>query len=176
LRETRRYRGQLPATLGFLPARTRGHHPALIAAFGLPVEIEPGILSINDDQVQGVHLTLLRPCGSAKAGTDRDKFMLGPSRGFPIVLASTNDLLGLTVSEGIENALSIYEATGLGAWAAGSASRIPALARIVPDHCEVVTIAADGDEAGRRAAAAFLEVNTTRGIDAEIVVPTRRAT
>ncbi len=175
LREARRYRGRLPATLGFLPARKRGHHPALIAAFGLPVELEPGSLSIDEEQVQGVLLTLLRPDGTAKAGTGRDKIMVGPSRGFPIALAPMNDLLGLAIAEGIENAASIHEATGLGAWAAGSASRIPTMAKIVPDHCEFITVAADDDEPGRKAAAAFLEAIATLGIDANVILPTKGA-
>ena len=48
--------------------------------------------------------------------------MIGRSSGSPIVLAPANDLLGLVISEGIEDALSLHEASGCGAWAAGSAS------------------------------------------------------
>jgi hypothetical protein len=47
LREARGYQGSLPATLGFLPARG-DYQPAMIAAFGLPEEPEPGLLSIAD--------------------------------------------------------------------------------------------------------------------------------
>lgn len=43
-REARGYRGMLPATLGFLPAR-RAHGPAMIAAFGLASETEFGCLA-----------------------------------------------------------------------------------------------------------------------------------
>jgi hypothetical protein len=117
----------------------------------------------------------LKPDGSGKAVIERNKIMVGPSRGYPIVLAPMNDLLGLAIAEGIENALAIHEATGLGTWAAGSASRIPALAKIVPEHCEVVTVAADDDEPGRKAATGFLEAIAKRGIEAHVVLPTRRA-
>src|SRR5262249_40372199 len=58
LREARGYGGPIPSTLAFLP--TRGdHHTAMIAAFGLAVEIEPGLLIIADEAVRGVHLTRL---------------------------------------------------------------------------------------------------------------------
>jgi hypothetical protein len=79
--------------------------------------------------------------------------MLGASLGSPIVLAPTNDLLGLAITEGIEDALSVHEATMLGAWAAGSASRLPALAEAIPAYVEEVTIMVDDDADGRRHAA-----------------------
>ncbi len=99
--------------------------------------------------IQGVHLTRLAADGSDKAGTATDKIMIGAPRGTPIVLAPINDGLGLAITEGIEDALSIFEATGLGAWAAGSASFLPALADVVPDYVEAVSVIADPDEAGQ---------------------------
>jgi predicted RNA-binding Zn-ribbon protein involved in translation (DUF1610 family) len=45
LREARGIPGALPATLGFLPPWGE-HPPALIAAFGIPTEPEPGALAI----------------------------------------------------------------------------------------------------------------------------------
>jgi hypothetical protein len=89
----------------------------------------------------------LRHNGSGKAGTDRDKIMLGPSSGWPIVLRPVNDLGGLLIAEGIENALSC-DASGLGLWAAGAASRLPAIADKVPAYVEAVTIVADTDDSG----------------------------
>jgi hypothetical protein len=82
LREARGYSGSLPATLAYLPAR--GDHPlALIAAFGLAREVEPGVIAIADKAVAGVHLTRLRPDGSGKAAfEDPDepaKIMVGHS-------------------------------------------------------------------------------------------------
>jgi len=110
-------------------------------------EPEPGVLEIADTQVRGVHITRLAPDGSGKAGTVRDKIMLGSSIGYPIVLAPPNDLLGLAIAEGT---LSVHDDTGLGAWAAGSASRLPALANTVPRYIEAITITVDDDETGRR--------------------------
>ena len=42
----------------------------------------------------------------------------------------------LAITEGIEDRLTVHEATGLGAWAAGSASRMPALAYVLPGYIE----------------------------------------
>jgi hypothetical protein len=123
LRQARGYRGALPATLGYLAPRGE-HGPAMIAAFGMAYEPEPGLLEIADAQVRGVHITRLTVDGSGKAGTERDKIMLGSSSGYPIVLAPANDFLGLVITEGIEDALSLHQATGLGAWTAGAASAV----------------------------------------------------
>jgi Toprim domain len=154
LRSCRGYGGPLPTTLRFLPARG-GHPPAMIAAFALPTEFEPHQLAGADADVVGVHVTRLAVDGSSKAGTDTDKFMIGKSVGLPIVLAPPNDLLGLAITEGIEDALTTHEASGLGAWAAGAASRLPALAKSIPDFIEAVTIMTDDDVDGRRHAAAL---------------------
>lgn len=153
LREARGYSGPipppLPATLGFLPAHGE-HGPAMIAAFGVPHEPEPGKLAIADDAVRGVHITRLAADGMGKAGSDTDKIMIGMSVGSPIVLAPADDLLGIAVTEGIEDALSVHLATGLGAWVAGSASRLPALVYAIPGYIESVTILVDDDADGRR--------------------------
>jgi hypothetical protein len=149
LRNFRGYTGGLPGTLGFLPARD-DYPPAMIAAFGMAQETLPGELIIPDGAVRGVHLTRLAPSGHGKAGTDTDKVMIGRSISFPIVLAPVNDMLGLSIAEGIEDALSLHQATGLGAWAAGSASRLPALAERIPGYVEMVTISADDDADGMK--------------------------
>ena len=60
LKQTRAIENPFLEALGFLPANPPWHpYPAMIAPFGLPVEHEPGHLTINDDDVQGVHLTFL---------------------------------------------------------------------------------------------------------------------
>ena len=67
----------------------------------------------------------------------------------PIVVAPANDLLAISIHEGIEDALSAHEATGLGAWASGGAPFLPHLADAVPSYIETVTVVAHSDEAGR---------------------------
>jgi hypothetical protein len=158
----RGYDGPTPATLGYLS--TNGEHPpALIAAFRLAAEIEPGIIAPLAD-VSGVHLTKLTPSGD-KAAIEPVKIMVGPSMGLPIMLAPPNDLLGLAITEGIEDGLSVYAATGLGVWAAGAAGRMPALAAVVPDYIEAVTIYAHDDPAGQRHATALAGALAKRSVE-----------
>jgi hypothetical protein len=163
LRQVRGYRGALPATLGYLAPRGE-HGPAMIAAFGIAYEPEPGLLEIADIAVRGVHITRLAANGLGKAGTARDKIMLGSSIGYPIVLAPPNDLGCLAIAEGIEDALSVHDDTGLGVWAAGSASRLPALADVVPRYIEAVTITVDDDDVGRANADALAGRLLARGV------------
>lgn len=144
----RHYAGELPSTLRYLKP-TDQYPGAMIAAFGVAREDEPGELSIASDEIAGIHLTRIRADGTAKAGTESDKIMIGSSAGSPIVLAPPNDLLGVAITEGIEDALSVHEVTGLGAWAAGAANRLPALADAVPDYIDCLTIVADPDQVGR---------------------------
>jgi hypothetical protein len=168
LREVRAIRCELPATLGYLPPRDE-YPPALIAAFGTPAEPEPGVLAIADKALRGVHLTRLKPDGSGKAEDDREpKIMIGRSKGAPIVLAPMNDLLGLVITEGIEDALSAYASTGLGAWAAGAASRLPALSATVPSYSDTVSVLADADPAGQRHAGELLRRLEARRCVAEV--------
>jgi hypothetical protein len=173
LREARGYRGPLPATLGYLPPRGE-HLPAMIAAFGLAAEPEPGLLQIDDGAVRGVHITRLRADGLGKAGTGCDKIMVGHSVGFPIVLGPANDLLGLVITEGIEDGLSARAATGLGTWVAGGAPRMPALANTIPDYIECVTAIVDDDDAGRRHTAELAARVEPRGIEVRLVTPVAR--
>jgi hypothetical protein len=170
LREVRGIACPLPPTLAFLTPRKADHHPAMIAAFGLCDEIEPGIIAAPRDVV-AVHLTLLKPDGSGKAEIDPDKIMIAGPSGSPIVIAPPNDLLGLAICEGIEDALSIHEATGLGAWAAGSAPHLGKLADAVPSYIDCVSVFVDddADQQGERNAAQLAKQLKARGIFAEVL-------
>jgi hypothetical protein len=167
LRECRGYRGPLPPTLGFLPARD-GYPPAMIGAFGMAHETEPGILVIGNDDITGVHITKLKPDGSDKAELDGEspKRTIGLDNRAPIWLAAVNDGLGLVIAEGIEDGLSAHEATGLGAWAAGTANRMPDMAAAVPDYVECVTIMvdADADNAGEKYSTELAQLLVARNI------------
>ena len=157
----------LPAPLGFLPSRKPEHHPALIAAFALVDEPEPGILS-TPCNVGSVHLTLLKPDGSGKAEIATPKIIVGSPRGLPIVLAPPNDLLGLAITEGLEDALTAHQMTGLGAWAAGAAGFLPKLADVVPNYIEAVTIYAHADKAGQEGTHKLAQELRRNGIDVAI--------
>lgn len=164
LRQARRHSGPLPATLAYLAPAKPEHHPAMIAAFGVPDEPEPGILG-EPRGVASVHLTLLEADGSGKADVEHQKLIIGRPLGRPIVLAPANDLLGLTITEGIEDALSVHAATGLGAWAASAAPFLPALADTVPDYIEAVHVVVDDDCAGRKHALNLVDRLRARGFE-----------
>jgi phage/plasmid primase-like uncharacterized protein len=151
----------LPPTLGFLPPSKPEHHPAMVSAYTVPDESEPGVLDIAGAKIAAVHLTLLKADGSGKANIEKSKLTLGRPLGLPIVIAPVTDTLVLIISEGIEDALSVYQATGLGTWAAGASSYMPSLK--VPDYVEAVTIIADNDKSGQQGAAGLAQQLHQRG-------------
>jgi putative DNA primase/helicase len=163
LREARGYGGPLPPTLGFLPPR-EDKHPAMIAAFAMAQEIEPTVLG-EPSNVASVHLTLLKIDGSGKADVKPNKIIVGSPAGRPITLAPVNDLLGLAVTEGIEDGLSVAWSLGLGTWAAGAAGFMPALADTVPGYVGCCTIFGHADQAGRRGARALADRLVARGLE-----------
>ena len=164
LRKTRCITCALPVTLGFLPPYKAEHSPALITAFALPDEFDPGVVA-PPRSVTAIHLTLLKPDGSGKADTDRPKLFVGSPGNLPIVLATPNDLLALAITEGVEDGLTAHQVTGLGAWAAGSAGRMPAIAQTLPAYIESVTIFAHVDKAGQDGALALAEALDRRDIE-----------
>jgi hypothetical protein len=137
----------------------------MIAAFGMADEPEPGTLSAPEI-VTGVHLTRLTAEGDkAQNAAGKAKIMLGVCKGAPITISPPNDLLGMAVTEGIEDALSVYQTTGLGVWAAGSAGFMPAFAPLIPDYIEAVTIYAHDDDTGRSNAIDLARAIKARGIE-----------
>ena len=165
LRRARRFDGPIPPTLGYLPPNGK-HPPAMIAAFGFCEEPEPGVID-PPANVTGVHLTRLTPDGG-KAPIDPVKIMLGPMSGLPIVLAPVNDGLGLAITEGIEDGLSVFEETGLGVWAAGSAGNMPKIAAALPPYVECATIFAHRDETGMRFAKEAARLIAAMGTEVHI--------
>lgn len=177
LREARGYGGPLPPTLGFLPARGE-YLPAVVAAFGLCDEPEPGELA-SPRYVGAVHITRLRDDGTGKADVEPSKIIVGSPGASPIVLAPCNDLFALTVTEGIEDALSAHQALATGAWAAGSAGAMSKLAAAVPSYIETLTIFAHPDKAGvdgAHALAAALRARAAAEQAAEVARKRRRGT
>jgi len=163
LRQARHYNGPLPATLGFLPAGK--YPPSIICAFAMPDEARPGVLAAPD-RVDAVQLIALEEDGSGKADIAVPKRTIGTHCGVPIVVAPVNDLLGLAICEGVEDALTAHEATGLGAWASG-ASFLPKLADAIPPHVDAITIFAHED-AGMRDALELARRLETRPIEVSV--------
>lgn len=133
----------LPDTLRFHPecwhGATAQRLPALVARVdGLPR--------------LAVHRTYLRPDGTGKADVDPPKAMLGAALGGAMRVADGHG--PLVVAEGIKTALSL--SSGLlrapaTVWAALSAAGIAGL-RLPDGIPHKLTIAPDGDTAGREAA------------------------
>ena len=66
-----------------------------------------------------IHLTYLKVDGSGKAEMEPNKITIASPAGQPIVIAPTNNTRRLAITEGIEDALSVHQATGLlsmGGW------------------------------------------------------------
>ncbi len=159
---------RLPATLRFLAPNPPKHPlPGMIAGFGIADEPEPGLLYLPSDRIRGLHLTYLLPDGSGKAQNEagKEKIMVGSSTGWPIVLAPPNDGLALVIGEGVETVLWGYQASGMGAWAAGTAGRLPALADKVPSYIESVTLAVDGDPEGESRSHDLAKLLADRGFE-----------
>ena len=159
------YGGQIPATLGYLSPNGK-YPPAMITAFGFCEEPEPGAID-PPAIVTGVHITRLTPDGR-KAPGDKPKIMLGAMSGLPIVVAPANDGLGLAITEGIEDALSVFEETGLGVWGAGTAGNMPKIAAALPPCVECVTIFAHRDETGMRFAKEAARLIAAMGTEVHI--------
>jgi hypothetical protein len=171
LRRVRGYGGLIPPTLAYLPSRG-GHERALIAAFGIATEPEPGLLAIAAADVCAVQIIRLTVDGRKEDNApDRpNKITVGRALGSPIIVAPPNDLLGMCVTEGIEDALSVHEATGLGAWASAGFGFMPALADAVPSYMDCVTVIGDDDDNGRRHATELGARLKARGITAIVKI------
>lgn len=130
-----RYRGcwVLSPNIRFL--RGRGEHPpAMISRMG----------------PDGVHLTKLAPDGRGKAGTNKDKIMIGPSMGEPIIVQDNPERGELLIAEGVEDAASLALVTGWTAWAAASGGRIHGLMPKTKSF-DKVFLAVDRDKTGAQA-------------------------
>jgi hypothetical protein len=124
----------------YLPPRGR-HGPTMITRFG---EFTAPLT--------GLHLTRLARNGQGKAGTEKDKIMLGPSNGQPIIVHDNPERGELIVAEGIEDAASWAVATGWTCWAAGAAVRVPKVMAHAKGF-EHVYLSLDFDGAGLKALA-----------------------
>ncbi len=175
LRDMRGYAGPIPATMRCLPA-TRQFPPALLVAAGVPNEPEPGVLELPIYQVRAVQLVRLTPDGR-KVDDGPAKITRGRLRGSPMVIAPMNDGLGLWITEGPENALSLAASYEVGIWASGGKSFLPALAPVVPAWVDCVRVVADDDETGEgeRCARELVTALGERGIYGELTFGERRA-
>ena len=114
--------------------------PALIA----------GMVRWPSRHVVAIQRTFLRADGADKAPVSHPRMTLGPARGGAVRLAPAGSHLALC--EGVEDGLSVMQATGIPAWACLGTSGLRAVALPPLPNASTVTIFADGDETGERAA------------------------
>lgn len=133
--------GNVPPVIRFHPAAPLDYQGKIRA---------PAMVAIVQDKAGaacGLHVTAIKADGSDKAGVNARR-MFGPVRGGAVRLAPYAGKLA--VAEGIENALSFAAVTGAATWACMSTAGLTAFE--IPHDVELLTIAADGDDAGLKAA------------------------
>lgn len=75
----------------------------------------------------------------------------------------------LCVAEGVETALSIWQATGIKTWAVFGATNMDNI--VLPEICQEVIVCADNDQAGMNAAERLAERASRSGRTARLAVP-----
>jgi hypothetical protein len=122
-------------------------------------------------QPVGVHRTFLKPDGSGKSDVTPNKMMLGAVTGGSAHLAEPTDTLA--VAEGIENALSIQQSTGIPTWATLSCHGLKTL--VLPPGIKNVLIFADHDsdswetDVGLQAAYFAAERWSKQGLQVQVI-------
>jgi putative DNA primase/helicase len=152
---------RIEPTIGFLPASDQ-YSPAMVAAFALPNEVEPGKIG-PPPKVEAVHLTRLLADGSDRVRDKGAKIVIGRPLGLPITLSCIGDGMSLTITEGIEDALA-YAAAGYAVWAAGSAPLLPALDASIPGYITTVIIEQHPDATAQRATARLAALLSERPV------------
>ncbi len=138
------------------PHPSGGRHLALLAAVSGP-----------DGNLQGLQRVFLDRDGS-KAALEPQKASLGVIAGGAVRLQDCSE--ELTIGEGIETAAAAGAILGLPAWAAVSAGNL-AKSMMLPAEIRTVTIAADHDEPGIRAAETAWRRWRSEGRECRIVKP-----
>lgn len=146
--------------LRFLPS-DGPHPPSLCAA----------ITDATTGRPLSLHFTRLAADGRGKAGTERDKLLLrGHRKAGGVIRLWPDEAVtgGLAIAEGVETALAAAHAF-TPVWAAIDAGNLAAFP-VLPG-IEALTILADHDEAGLRAAAACSQRWADAGREARIATP-----
>jgi putative DNA primase/helicase len=116
----------------------------------------------------GVHLTHLTYDGR-KAAVDPVRQCIGACAGGAVQIGRPRPDRRLVIGEGVESAISLGLSLNAPAWAALSANGLRGL--ILPPEANVITIAADNDAAGKKAAQAAAKRWAAEGREVEICVP-----
>lgn len=150
------------------PNRVIRFHPACSFGGGT---VHPCMIALFRDIVTGkacgIHRTALTPDGGKI-----DKKMLGRSGGAAIMLSKAVEVtMGLGIAEGIETALSVLNTGWAPIWAIGSAGCIATFP--ILDGIEALTVFADADDAGLRAAREVAARYAAHGREGFVQIPPR---
>jgi len=157
--------GRLPQGLSALRyhsrcPRGRDRLPAMVALMCDAVTNEP----------TGIHRTFIKPDGSGKADVQPAKMMMGRAAGSVVRLTpDENVTTGLGICEGIEDGIAILNAGWAPVWCCMSAGNIAALPLL--HGIESLTVFADADSPGRKAAATVAQRWRQAGGEAVIAEP-----
>jgi putative DNA primase/helicase len=134
----------------------------------------PAMVALMRDAVTnqpiGVHRTFLKADGSSKAEVAPNKMMLGRAGGSVVKLTADSEVtLGLGICEGLEDGIAVLNAGWRPVWVGLSAGGI---ASFPPLHgIEALTVFADADSAGRKAAYAAVANWRKAGKEAVVAEP-----
>jgi hypothetical protein len=137
------------------------HHPALLCALS----------DAKSGKQCGVINTYLQADGCDRLRDKKGRTCTGRPSGAVVMLSNFDELtIGLVLCEGVETGIAIFQDGLRPIWACGSAgttlSKFPILGGI-----EALTIAADADEPGQRAAAAVSRRWQEAGREVSVVAP-----
>jgi hypothetical protein len=122
------------------------------------------------DEFAGVHRTFLRPDGSGKGDVEPQRMALGSMAGAVIKISADEDVTtGVSVAEGVEDAIGVFKAGWRPIWccmSAGNLGCFPVLPGI-----EALTVFADADQPGMDAAHRAADRWCNAGREARVVSP-----
>lgn len=133
-----------------------------------------GVEHVGKSNLLGVQQIFLRADGLGKLDHEVPKISLGKLKGGAVRLGECGERLAL--SEGIETGLSFQTATGIPTWACLSTAGLRAIVLPKAPLATHITIAADHDEPGLRAADDLAERLTSEGRQVRIVFPPAEGT
>lgn len=125
-------------------------------------------ITAPDGSLVGLHRTYLTPAGT-KLPVPNPRRSLGRVRGNAIRLGTATDQL--IICEGLEDGLTLYQQLGgeCAVWVAGGTTFLPLLS--IPESIRLLTVAADNDLAGKRAARCAAETFAVSGREVRVMRP-----
>jgi hypothetical protein len=142
------------------PAGDLEHNPAVLAALS----------DVRTGERCGTINIYLRADGTDRLRDSKSKTTWGRAQGAAVMLSGFDEpTYGLTICEGVETGIALLMADLAPVWCSGGAGNLTTFP--VLDGIEALTIAADADEPGQRAATAAADRWCAAGLDAVIVTP-----